>query len=204
MSKNTPPIPQRPQHFSAFTLKHNGIARRILSDIHLTPAFNPNEYMDKPAPYELLKKWALWDTGATNSVITTSTAKELNLTEVGVTNVVHYGGTKQSSRYMVNLFLPNRVVIAGVLVTGSEDIVGQDFDVIIGMDIISSGDFSITNENGLTCMSYRHPSIATIDFVWEVERIRYAGSDKYGPCPCGKKDENGKPVKYKFCHGRMS
>ena len=190
-----------PPQFSAFTTKHNGRATRVITDVHLTPAFDPGQYQGLEFPYQLLQKKSLWDTGATNSVITSATAQELKLTPTGVANVVHYGGSKQSSTYMVNLFLPNKVGIIGVLVSESSDLVGNDFDVIIGMDIITEGDFSITNVGGLTCMSFRYPSVATIDYVWEVERIRYAGADRYGPCPCGKKDENGRPVKFRFCHG---
>ena len=32
------------------------------------------------------------------------------------------------------------------------------------MDVISQGDFSITNYNGNTCMSFRKPSMHEIDF----------------------------------------
>lgn len=37
--------------------------------------------------------------------------------------------------------------------------------MLIGMDIITTGDFSITNYNEHTTMSFRTPSIQTIDFV---------------------------------------
>ena len=32
------------------------------------------------------------------------------------------------------------------------------------MDIINQGDFSITNKDGITCMSFRVPSMHEIDF----------------------------------------
>jgi hypothetical protein len=190
-----------PLQFHALTTMADGMSNRVITDVHLTPAFDPNKYKDGQIPFELIQKNALWDTGATNSVITAATAQEMKLTPIGVVNVVHYGGVKQSNTYMVNMFLPNRVAITGVIVSESGDIVGKGFDVIFGMDIITRGDFSITNVNNQTCMSFRFPSIATIDYVWEAERIRYLGADKYGPCPCGSKDEHGKPIKYKFCHG---
>ena len=43
----------------------------------------------------------------------------------------------------------------------------NDFDVIVGMGIITRGDFSITNVNGLTHMSFRIPSISIVDYVEE-------------------------------------
>ena len=38
----------------------------------------------------------------------------------------------------------------------------------IGMDIISQGDFAVSNFNGTTVFTFRPPSKATIDFVKEM------------------------------------
>ena len=43
-------------------------------------------------------------------------------------------------------------------------------DVLIGMDIITQGDFIITNQSNKTVMSFRIPSLTTIDYVVEVNR----------------------------------
>ncbi len=43
----------------------------------------------------------------------------------------------------------------------------HDFDVLIGMDIISQGDFSITHEGNRTIFSFQTPSTHNIDFVEE-------------------------------------
>jgi uncharacterized protein YchJ len=70
-------------------------------------------------------------------------------------------------------------------------------DALIGMDIIASGDFAITNFNGKTTISYRTPSIQEIDFVKQINEINSRTMPKVGrndPCPCG----SGK--KYKNCH----
>ena len=77
-------------------------------------------------------------------------------------------------------------------------------DILIGMSIISQGDFAITNQGGKTTFSFRMPSSGTIDYKQEeVEFDRYykihqqwmkSGNDK---CPCG----SGK--KYKNCHGKQ-
>lgn len=65
---------------------------------------------------------------------------------------------------MVNISLPNNVIFTGVRVTKG-DILGAN--ILIGMDIISRGDFSVTNRDGVTKFSYRTPSIAHIDYVEE-------------------------------------
>jgi hypothetical protein len=64
---------------------------------------------------------------------------------------------------MVNMKLqhgvhfPNLEVTLGTLWKGT--------DALIGMDVITQGDFAITNLNGKTVMSFRVPSIAMIDFL---------------------------------------
>ena len=40
----------------------------------------------------------------------------------------------------------------------------DEYDAIFGMDIISLGDFAITNQNGQTTFSFRVPSSQTIEF----------------------------------------
>lgn len=37
-------------------------------------------------------------------------------------------------------------------------------DVLIGMDILSQGDFAVTHFEGKTCFSFRMPSIRRIDY----------------------------------------
>ena len=157
---------QPPANFRAFTTGFSGIANRIVTPIGLTPAFSPKDHPDGRMPYAVTQKKSLWDTGATGSVLTTATIAELNLKPIGTATVNHAGGRSSSHTYLVNFYLPNRVAIAGVIVTECQDIAGN-FDAIIGMDIISRGDLAITNANGKTHMSFRFPSIETIDFVPE-------------------------------------
>ena len=66
--------------------------------------------------------------------------------------------------YLVNITLPNGVRFPGVRVSEGK-IAGAD--ILIGMDIISSGDFALTNRDGKTTFTFRYPSIADIDFVQE-------------------------------------
>jgi hypothetical protein len=151
--------------FSALTNRYDGISHRIITNVKISTAFDPADYQGKPVPFQIIEKNALWDTGATNSVITAETAKQLNLTPVGSVLVNHAGGSSPSNTYLVNLVLPNQVGFAGVQVS---ECVDSEFGVIIGMDIICSGDFSITNVNQKTVMSFRNPSLKTIDYVTEI------------------------------------
>ncbi len=107
---------------------------------------------------------AIWDTGATGTVITRRVATELGIAPSGVITLLTVGGTRDSDTYLVDIRLPNRVDFANIRVT--EGILG-DADVLIGMDIICQGDFAITNVGGKTIASYRVPSLETIDYVKE-------------------------------------
>jgi hypothetical protein len=56
----------------------------------------------------------------------------------------------------VDILLPNMVSVRDVYVT--EFIDDGDFDVIIGMDIITCGDFAISNYGRKTVVSFRVPA----------------------------------------------
>ena len=106
---------------------------------------------------------AIWDTGATGSVITQSVVDACGLRPTGMATVHHADGESVQETYLVNIGLPNRVAYPGVRVTKARLLV--DADVLIGMDIISTGDFAVTNLDGLTKFSFRVPSLEHIDFV---------------------------------------
>jgi len=75
-------------------------------------------------------------------------------------------------------------------------------DILIGMDIISQGDFAITNHNNKTMFSFRMPSMLDLDFV-QMDRAtqgkikKFNNVDRNDLCPCG----SGK--KYKNCCGKI-
>ena len=185
--------------FHAFTIRYHGLVRRITTEILLTAGFDPAQ--PPTGPFLEHHTSALWDTGATQSVITRATAEALQLVPVGQTTVNHAGGCSRANTYVVNVILPNKVGFAGILVSECPDVVG-DFGAIVGMDIISQADLSITNVGGQTVMSLRTPSIQAIDYVIEANRLRFAGTARNAPCPCGNQGADGKPIKYKNCHGR--
>lgn len=62
-----------------------------------------------------------------------------------MTVVHHAGGKGSANTYLVNILLPNRVEMYQVKVAEGE-IIGSA-DALIGMDIISKGDFAVTNFN---------------------------------------------------------
>lgn len=179
------------QDFRAFTVKANGRLDHILTEIEVRPGFDPNK---PPSPIPpAIKTRALWDTGASKSVISTSLAQSLGLTPVSTREVHHGDGKSLRNVFMVNFDLPNAVHVAGILATEFPPS-HNNFNVLVGMDVIGLGDLALTHVGGLTTFSFRVPSCEAVDYVLVANRQRFAGASRNGPCPCG----SGK--KFKFCH----
>lgn len=187
-----------------FTLQSNGgLLHDIKSDCFVLEAFDPQGLTQAQiASKKSMKCTALWDTGATNTVITKKIAQALGLVQTGVALVNHAAGQSFKPKYVVNIMLPNNVGISYVEVTEG-DLTGED--VLIGMDIITKGDFAITNVGGKTTFSFRIPSIETIDYciqsspqvsVSNKPIIKTKQPGRNDQCPCG----SGK--KYKNCCGK--
>jgi hypothetical protein len=110
----------------------------------------------------------LWDTGASASVITPAVVKACALKPIGMKQVHTAGGTLEAETFLVNIGLPNKVAFPNVEVTLSKTIQGAD--LLIGMDLITRGDFSITNQGDATVFTFRTPSVHTLDFVVEAQQ----------------------------------
>ena len=99
--------------------------------------------------------------GATNSCISERIANQLDLDAVGYVRMNTAAGTFDTKRYVVDIVLPNKIVVRKVQVT---EAVLNNWDVIIGMDIICLEDFAISNYQGKTRFSFRIPSIQDVDY----------------------------------------
>ena len=152
------------QPSSSFTVTAvGGLLRELVTDCKACAAFDPTAtpQLQRP-PLEAFK--ALWDTGATASVITQTVVDKCGLKPTGMAVVHGVHGEATVETYLVNLWLPNNVGVQDLKVT-----LGQikGADLLIGMDVITNGDFSLTNAGGVTVFSFRIPSLATVDFVKE-------------------------------------
>lgn len=186
-----------PQKVYGFTKKVNGLLNVIKTQVVVSQAFDPHNTKEEPPLKEFQ---GIWDTGATHSVITQKVVDECALKPIGVTQVYHAGGKELCERYLVNITLPNNVVVYQIGVTKAKF---SGSDVLIGMDIINKGDFVITNFDGNTTFSFRIPSLECIDFrdseLYTLRTSTQQPAKKVGrnsPCSCG----SGK--KYKNCCGK--
>ena len=186
----------------SFTTTFTGITRILQNEVHVSKAFDPSSTSKPLSPENLgAKKFvAIWDTGATGTVINQKVINECGLKPIGIAEVSTANEKRLSSVYLVSIFLPNHVYFPQLRVT--EGTISEG-DVLIGMDIITRGDFAVTNSDGRTTFSYRWPSAKRIDFVEESRKVKEPlpprALRKVGrndPCPCG----SGK--KYKNCCGK--
>lgn len=150
--------------------------------------------------------FGIWDTGATGSVITKKAAKALGLAPVSIAKVHGVHGAQDVNVYYVSITLNNQNITLNTLVSECEYLnteKGDEAGLLIGMNVITKGDFCISNHEGKTVMTFRVPSLERIDYVSEIaehnkmfkihEACMRNGNSK---CPCG----SGK--QYKNCHGK--
>lgn len=155
----------------AFTIRYNGRMRALHTKVGVCSPVTLEEARTQKV--ELKEYVAIWDTGATHSAITKKVAEELNLKPTGVVEVRYGNGKALTNTYLVNISLPNKVMVGQVRVTEAQltpegsisD--AQQPQLLIGMDIIGMGDFAVTNANNKTTLSFRVPSVAEVDFVPE-------------------------------------
>jgi len=153
----------------AFTTRYNNRVRVLYNTVSVCLPLTSEE--TKAERIDLRKYLAIWDTGATHSAITKKVADDLGLKPTGVREIRHGGGKSVNNTYLVNIVLPNGVMVGQVRVTEvnliPDDNTSDDKQpqLLVGMDIIGLGDFAVTNADGKTTLSFRIPSVEEIDFV---------------------------------------
>jgi hypothetical protein len=136
------------QHL-AYDIEYSHIVREIKTPLSIYSSRNSTE--DK-----MIKTDAIWDTGATHSVFSSKIVQELGLISVDKWTA---GG--------INQVIKTDIVIATIILPNGFQLTEKRFaicdipgtDVLIGMDIISMGDFVITNAKGKTMFSFVIPTL---------------------------------------------
>lgn len=80
---------------------------------------------------------------------------ELGLEPYGKSGFSSANGIVEANVYEIHLAVPIAGVVCNVLAMEKDD---EDYEVVIGMDVISQGDFAFTNHNGHSTFSFRLPS----------------------------------------------
>ena len=153
--------------YHAFTQKWDGLVHQMISKGFLKSGEN------------CIQIKGLWDTGASRTCISPECVRKLQLIPTGCCTNMTASGPAEARTYLVDVLLPNKVIVQDVMVTDAQ-IGSQGFDVLFGMDLISIGDFSISNYQGKTVLSYRIPSKKMIDFVLTENLENRAGTHGVG------------------------
>lgn len=98
---------------------------------------------------------AIWDTGAECTVISRDVARSLNLPVYSKQEMFHAAGSTVTNTFHVYVALTDKMIIGPQLVMEGQ------FDgnvILIGMDIIGSGDLIVTNNGEHTEMTFSIPS----------------------------------------------
>lgn len=179
---------------SVLTCKTKGIADKIITPITVKDVISQRQIQTN----------GLWDTGATSSAITKKAAQQLGLPAIAKTYVRGVHGVNEVNVYYIEIVLNNPKMTIKCKVTECNELSNSgNVDMLLGMNVISRGDFHISNFGGNTTMTFRVPSMEETDYVSELKeyakyfKIHEVQSKKgIEKCPCG----SGKA--FKNCHGK--
>jgi predicted aspartyl protease len=195
-------------------VRYGGRTNVLPMKVEIGSAFQVPE----PPPPKMELFDAIWDTGASCSVITQKVVDALGLKPIGITRSRHAQGETDTEVFLISLRFPQSIGFPTLRVT--RGILGDHLQVLIGMDVISRGDLSITNHDGATELNFQVPSQGLGSLHTAQQKLHFpaqpnlppdtpsqptatspvepAHSNKIprnAPCPCG----SGK--KYKKCCG---
>ena len=136
-----------------FIRLYDRLSRTLKSDVGISSDIYP-------LAKDIITLEGLWDTGATCSMIKKDVAERLNLTAVSQTEIHSPTGSRYCDQYYVNLHI-NDITIPKVLITNG---LLFNSDILIGMDIITQGDFIESNAGGTTKFVFRIPPSPNMSF----------------------------------------
>lgn len=103
----------------------------------------------------LTKANAIWDSGATSSMISATIAKKLQLQPQGTIQIAGVHGVQNAKCYFVDILFENGFCIPKIKVSEGSNFGG--FDLLVGMDIIGNGILHIDGSEDLLKVFFRYP-----------------------------------------------
>ena len=126
--------------------------RQIITSVQILPAHD-SLVVTEPFSGDFN---ALWDTGATSSAISTRLAENLQLPWITEREIRGLAGSYIARGFLAALRLPNNVTISEIVLYEWPGT--PAFGLLIGMDVISMGDFMLSTSAGLTRVRFQIPS----------------------------------------------
>lgn len=141
----------------AYTLRAEGLFRELISPCLIGKPFNRGSPEPRKQKFD-----AQWDSGATGTGISERVVSACGPSPIRKVQSIGTHGSQATDLYAISILLPNGLGYSSLEVASYN--IGRGHDVLIGMNLITLCDFSITNVGGNTVFSIRFPSIATIDY----------------------------------------
>lgn len=138
---------------SSYKKEYGCPAEAIITNALVMPAVELSE--GEALPIFHYTESATWDTGAQFTVISPRIVEALQLKPYRQGEIMGIGGDHSAKTYLIHIGLPSGDLIHNVEVYCSDI---DDYDLLIGMDIITLTDFCITNNSDKTTFAFRTPS----------------------------------------------
>ena len=129
-----------------FIFKGDGLMRNSKTSSFVSESFNPanGELACGRIHFD-----ALWDTGAGSSMITQDIVNQCGLKPIRDSYFHSASGIQKTEFYLINIYLPGGVEFYELPVMRGNFSHGR-WHLIIGMDVIGAGEFSVKNVNSKT------------------------------------------------------
>jgi predicted aspartyl protease len=131
----------------SFRVEYNSIKDSLKTNVTVSAVFSS-------VPVKSRVITALWDTGATHSVIDNKIAEILGLTPVDLGIISGVNSVSLANITLLHIYLPNNILVENHRVTIADV---KNGDMLIGMDIICRGDLMICNSGAKTSFSFVVP-----------------------------------------------
>ena len=99
---------------------------------------------------------ALWDKNFEQTLISDGIIKMINPLQKSKTKIVSKDEIFESAIYSISISLSDEITFRDVEVQNA-DLSEKEVDIVIGMDIISRGDFEVRNYNNIVEFAFRIP-----------------------------------------------
>ncbi len=137
----------------AYVQEYGGIINALITDAYI---FGTEETQKSTvSPRHFLTHDAAWDTGAEVTIISPRVVAALGLQPFEHTTLMGIGGDENVDVYRIHIGLPNGYLYRNLIVYCSDI---DDYDVLIGMDLIAESDFFLTCVDGHNRFSFDIPA----------------------------------------------
>lgn len=132
-----------------------GIFRFSLEEVEHQHEIKTPIYIINKATGSKVQCDAIWDTGATSSMIASNIVKRLNLKPVSSTVIAGVHGVQNANCYVIDAMFSIGTILPDIKVAEASDTGG--FGLLVGMDIIGEGVLHIDGTSNVLTVEFELP-----------------------------------------------